>query len=40
MNELTFSFEASPWESYFDTLQSGDTVSASEVLTLLEGEDE
>ena len=38
MNELTFSFEAAPWEEYLYTLT--DTASAMTLLTLMEGEDE
>ena len=37
---LDFSFEASPWESWLRTKQAGDVVSAADLLTLLEGEEE
>ncbi|MBQ3193141.1 MAG: sigma-70 family RNA polymerase sigma factor [Oscillospiraceae bacterium] len=40
MNDLEFSFEQSPWESFIRTKGMGDTVSAANLLTLLEGEDE
>jgi len=40
MNELEFSFEQSPWEAFLMTKQMGDTVSAAQLLTLLEGEEE
>lgn len=40
MNDLDFSFEDSPWEAFLATKQSGDTVSAANLLTLLEGEEE
>ena len=40
MNDLDFSFEAAPWETYLDTLKDGDTVSAAALLTMMEGEDE
>ena len=40
MMELDFSFESSPWDSFRLTLQSGDTVPAAELLTILEGESE
>lgn len=39
MNELEFSFEPDPWETFRMSLTMGDTVSASQILTLLEGED-
>ena len=39
MNDLEFSFEPGPWEVFRMTLTMGDTVSASQILTLLEGED-
>lgn len=38
MNELEFTFEQSPWERFILTKQMGDSVSAAELLTLLEGE--
>lgn len=40
MNDLDFSFEDSPWEVFLTTKQSGGTVSAANLLTLLEGEEE
>ncbi len=40
MNDLEFSFEQSPWEAFLRTKDMGDTVSAVDLLTLLEGEDE
>ncbi|MBQ8835386.1 MAG: hypothetical protein IJ001_10780 [Oscillospiraceae bacterium] len=40
MNSLDFSFEISPWEAFLRTKQSGDTVSAADLLTMLEGEEE
>jgi len=40
MNELDFSFEDSPWETFLMTKQMGDTVSAAHLLTLLEGAEE
>lgn len=40
MNILEYSFEESPWESFLQTKQMGDTVSAANLLALLEGEDE
>lgn len=39
MNELEFSLEPDPWEVFRMSLTMGDTVSASQILTLLEGED-
>ena len=39
MNDLEFSFEPDPWEVFRMSLTMGDTVSASQILTLLEGED-
>ena len=39
MNDLEFSFEPDPWETFRMSLTMGDTVSASQILTLLEGED-
>ena len=38
MNELEFSFEPAPWESWLRTKQMGDHVSAAELLTMLEEE--
>ena len=40
MNDLEFSFEQTPWESYLMTKGMGDTVSAVTLLSMLEGEDE
>ena len=40
MNNLDFSFEASPWETFLMTKGMGDTISAVTLLSLLEGEDE
>lgn len=40
MNDLTFSFEASPWETFLLTKGMGQTVSAVTMLSLLEGADE
>ena len=40
MANLDFSFELSPWETYLQKLQLGDSVSAANLLTLLEGEEE
>ena len=40
MNDLEFSFEQSPWEKLLLTKQMGDTISAAQLLTMLEGEDE
>ena len=39
MNDLEFSFEPDPWEIFRMSLTMGDTVSASQLLTLLEEED-
>lgn len=39
MNYLDISFEQSRWDAFLRTLQMGDTVSAAELLTILEGED-
>lgn len=39
MNDLEFSFEPDPWETFRMSLTMGDTVSAAQILTLLEGED-
>ena len=39
MNDLEFSIEPDPWEVFRMSLTMGDTVSASQILTLLEGED-
>ena len=40
MNDLEYSFEPAPWESWLRTKQMGDSVSAVELLTLLEEENE
>lgn len=40
MNGLEFSFEPSPWETWLRTKQMGDTVSAAQLLTILEEENE
>lgn len=40
MNDLEFSFEPSPWETWLKTKQMGDTVSAAQLLTILEEENE
>ena len=40
MNSLDFSFEPSPWETWLRTKQMGDSVSAAQLLTLLEAESE
>lgn len=40
MNKLEFSFEASPWQEWLRTKQMGDSVSAAQLLTLLEEESE
>ena len=40
MIDLDFSFEASPWESYLQTKQAGDVISAANMLAMLEGESE
>ena len=39
MNNLEFSFEPDPWDTFRMSLNQGDTVSAAQILTLLEGED-
>ena len=39
MNDLEFSFEPDSWEVFRMSLTMGDTVSASQILTLLEGEE-
>lgn len=39
MNDLEFSFEPDPWETFRMSLTMGDAVSAAQILTLLEGED-
>lgn len=40
MNELDFTFDATPWELTMDTLRAGGRLSAARFLTLMEGEDE
>ena len=40
MAKLDYSFESAPWESYLFSRQMGDSVSAAQLLTLLEGEEE
>lgn len=40
MNNLDFSFEQSPWEAFIMTKSMGDTISAANLLTMLEGEEE
>ena len=40
MRDLEFAFEPAPWESWLRTKQMGDSVSAAELLTLLEEESE
>lgn len=40
MNNLEFSFEPSPWETWLRTKQMGDAVSAAQLLTILEEENE
>ena len=40
MNEFDFSFEQSPWEAFLRTKQMGDTVSAANLLAMLEDQDE
>ena len=40
MGNLDFAFEVSPWETYLRGMQMGDSVSAANLLTLLEGEEE
>jgi len=40
MNEFDFSFEQSPWETFLRTKQMGDTVSAANLLAMLEDQDE
>ena len=40
MANLDFTFEPAPWERYLFSLQMGDKVSAAQLLTLLEGEEE
>jgi RNA polymerase sigma factor, sigma-70 family len=40
MNDLDFFFEDSPWEAFLRTKRAGDTVSAANLLTMLEEENE
>lgn len=40
MNDLEFSFEESPWDTYRLTKQMGDRISAAHLLAMLEDEDE
>ena len=40
MAKLDFTFDESPWEQYLFSRQMGDSVSAAQLLTLLEGEEE
>ena len=40
MANLDFAFETAPWEQYLFSLQMGDKVSAAQLLTLLEEEEE
>ena len=40
MNQLDFSFEASPWETVFDTLPADSSCSAVRFLAMMEGENE
>lgn len=40
MNEFDFSFEQSPWEAFLRTKQMGDTISAANLLAMLEDQDE
>ena len=40
MNDLEFSFEQSPWDAFLLTKGMGERISAAQLLTLLEGEDE
>lgn len=40
MNDLDFSFEQTPWEAFLMTKGMGDRISAAQLLTLLEGEEE
>ena len=40
MNDMDFSFEATPWELTMETLKPGDQLSAARFLTLMEGEEE
>ncbi len=40
MNDLDFSFEAAPWEGLLEGKQPGDRISAVNLLTMMEGEEE
>ena len=40
MNDMDFTFEATPWELTLDTLVPGGSLSAARFLTLMEGEDQ
>ena len=40
MNDLDFSFEASPWEAFLMTKGMGETISAVTLLSLMEGQEE
>ena len=40
MNDLDVTFEQSPWEAFLMTKQMGDTISAANLLTMLEAEEE
>lgn len=40
MNDLEFTFEQSPWEAFIRTKGMGDTISAANLLAMLEGEEE
>ena len=40
MNELEITFDQSPWEAFLMGKTMGDTISAVQLLTLLEGEEE
>ncbi len=40
MGNLDFTFELAPWETYLRRMQMGDAVSAAQLLTLMEGEEE
>ena len=40
MNQWEFSFEASPWETVFETLPAGGSFSAARFLAMMEGETE
>lgn len=40
MNNLDVTFEQSPWEAFLMTKQMGDTISAANLLTMLEAEEE